>query len=172
MITVLVGSLNPVKINATKETFAQFFPENELVVEGRSVSSGISDQPMSDTETFQGAKNRVENLKELPEEADFYVSFEGGAEISERGIECFAWAYAESSQGTISYVKSAVFFVPESFRQPLLDGVEMGTIVDMVTGDQNTKQKGGLIGYLTDGRITRTEYYVHMGVCLVAQLLR
>lgn len=59
MITILVGSTNPVKIAAAKESFAQFFPEEDLHVEGIGVASGIPDQPMSDDETFQGAKNRV-----------------------------------------------------------------------------------------------------------------
>lgn len=172
MITILVGSANPVKIAAAKESFAQFFSEEELHVEGIGVPSGIPDQPLSDDETFQGAKNRVENLKALGEEADFYVAFEGGAEITERGIECFAWVYGESKEGRVSYAKAATFFVPESFRAHLLAGMEMGHIVDMVTGDTNSKQKTGLIGYLTDDKLTRTEYYVHMGVCLVAQLVK
>ncbi len=171
MITILVGSLNPVKINAAKESFAQYYPIEDLVVVGHGVSSGVSDQPMSDAETFEGAKNRVEALKALGEEADFYIAFEGGVDFTERGIECFAWLYGESQSGTVAYTKSATFFAPESFRQPLLDGVEMGDVLDIISGQSNSKQKGGLIGYITDERMTRTQYYVHPGICLIPQLL-
>lgn len=96
-------------------------------------------------------------------QADYYVAFEGGVEMTERGIECLAWVYGESKEGVISYAKAATFFVPESFREHLLAGMEMGHIVDMITGDTNSKQKTGLIGYLTDGKVTRTEYYVLYG---------
>lgn len=51
---VLVGSTNPVKLNATKQAFAQCFPDKVFEFETCEVESGVSDQPMSDEEARQG----------------------------------------------------------------------------------------------------------------------
>jgi len=44
--------------------------------------------------------------------------------------------------------------------EPLLDGDELGHVVDRLSGEHNTKQKGGAIAYLTQGRLGRRELYV------------
>ena len=45
----------------------------EIEVEGIAVSSGVSDQPMTEEETRMGAVNRVGGARELVRGADFYV---------------------------------------------------------------------------------------------------
>lgn len=52
---VAVGSTNPVKIEASKLAFEAVWPKRVFEVEGVSVSSGVSDQPMSDQESITGA---------------------------------------------------------------------------------------------------------------------
>ncbi len=62
---VLVGSRNPVKVEATKEAFSQYFDVVE--VDGIAVASNVSNQPIED-ETFEGAENRAVALKKINEE--------------------------------------------------------------------------------------------------------
>ncbi len=74
MRRVCIGSTNPVKTAAAKTAFAAVFPGEEFEFVGgddhchsqllnRTVNapSGVSDQPMSDAETLQGARSRVAN---------------------------------------------------------------------------------------------------------------
>lgn len=47
-------------------------------VDGKKVASGVNEQPMSFTETYEGAKNRQENLRTLGVVADYLVTVESG----------------------------------------------------------------------------------------------
>ena len=56
---VAVGSTNPAKIKAVKAAFQKVWPDKKWVVEGVEVKSGVSDQPMSTSESIKGATNRA-----------------------------------------------------------------------------------------------------------------
>ncbi len=77
---ILVGSKNPVKISAARETFSLYF-DNVEVVEGISVPSFVPDQPINE-ETYQGAQNRANELHKINLDqnlnAEFSVGIEGG----------------------------------------------------------------------------------------------
>ncbi len=47
-------------------------------VEGKKVDSGVNEQPMTMNETYDGAKNRQENLRALNATADYLVTVESG----------------------------------------------------------------------------------------------
>ena len=66
---VVVASTNPVKINTTQIGFSQMFPDQKFEFVGVSVPSGVSDQPMSEEETLDGAMSRVENVSKIVPEA-------------------------------------------------------------------------------------------------------
>ena len=162
MKKVVVASTNPVKINTTKLAFESVFPEQEFAFEGVKAPSNISDQPLSDTETFQGACNRIRNAKVLAPGADFYVGLEGGVEDTDGDLHEFAWIVVESSSGKTGKGKTATFIAPPIFRKLVLeDKKEMGVAGDIVFGESNSKQKMGGIGLLTKGIIDRTELYRH-----------
>ena len=72
---IAVGSRNPVKIEAVKRAFNKAFGECEVI--GVSVSSDISNMPISFEEGVKGAKNRAEKAIEKLK-ADFGVGLEGG----------------------------------------------------------------------------------------------
>ena len=63
MLKVIVASQNPIKLDCTKNAFSKAFHQQDLKVSGESLPSGVSDQPMSDEETFDGARNRAENAR-------------------------------------------------------------------------------------------------------------
>ena len=88
-IKVVVASETPVKINAVLQGFSDLFPRVEI--EGVSVESGVSDQPMTDAETKTGAQNRAKNAKRKINDASFWVGIEGGSCASENGLTAFAW---------------------------------------------------------------------------------
>lgn len=156
---IIVASTNPVKIESAREAFAQVFNTN-VSVSGASVDSGVSDQPMSDDETYQGALNRAKAARETHPDAMFWIGIEGGVQQDGRGLSAFAWAIVLDPEGKTGAGKSATFYLPPRVAALVRDGKELGDADDMVFGTQKSKHDTGSIGLLTDDVITRTSLYV------------
>lgn len=154
---IIVGSKNPVKVNATLEAFNKMFPEETFEVEGVSVESNVSDQPMDDEETFLGAKNRVDNIKC---EYDYCVGIEGGLEEKNGELEAFAWVVIKSKDGKYGKGRTSTFFLPDKVGKLVKEGMELGRASDVVFDESNSKQTTGTIGILTNNLIDRTKYYI------------
>jgi Protein of unknown function DUF84 len=58
-LLVAIGFRNPLKLKTTELAFKRFRPNIKWVFQGSAVSSGVSDQPMSDDEALLGARNRA-----------------------------------------------------------------------------------------------------------------
>jgi len=159
MKKIIVASKNPVKLNATLTGFQRMFPNEEFGVEGVAADSGVPDQPMSDSETLQGAQNRVANARTSHPEADYWVGLEGGIENRNSDMEAFAWMVVQSKDGLTGKGKTGVFFLPPEIARLINSGMELGEADDIVFNKKNSKQSGGAIGILTDNAIDRTGYY-------------
>ena len=111
---ILMGTKNPGKIQGAKEAFEKYFENVEVI--GIPVESEVSDQPFN-KEIFEGAKNRVKNLKKYAKEnnieADFYIASEGGIQnlLCEEWIE-FNAAVIENKNGLVSCGTSQGFPIP------------------------------------------------------------
>ena len=157
-INVVVGSKNPIKIKCTQLAFAQAFPDYIVDVEGVSVPSGVSDQPMTDLETWQGAKNRTLKAKTQFTNADYWVGIEGGIEDSNSKMEAFAWVYILSADKN-GEARTATFQLPKKIQALVRKGIELGVADDMVFNRKNSKQTNGAVGILTKDLIDRADYY-------------
>ncbi len=159
METIVIASKNPVKIKATEQAFARLFPNRLFEFMGVSVPSEVSDQPMTDHETFKGAFNRTKNaMKEIPE-ASFWVGIEGGVEKKGHEMEAFAWVYIESDYGMVGKARTGSFLLPKEIVYLVDQGIELGKADDILFAQENSKQQGGSVGILTKGVLNRTEYY-------------
>ena len=158
MKKIVVTSLNPVKQEAVKNGFLRTFPGNVLTVECVSVSSGVSDQPMSDRDTRLGAVNRVRQGKKAMPNADFWVGVEGGCDWIDGQMVAFAWVVVHSQcrQGS---ARTALFQLPPLVQSLIEKGMELGDADDQVFGQKNSKQKSGAVGLLTGDVVTRTSLY-------------
>jgi inosine/xanthosine triphosphatase len=170
MKKIIVASKNPVKINSVKKGFEKTFPKEEFVFQGVSVPSGVSDQPMSEKETLQGAINRSNNAKENFPDADFWVGIEGGLQEMNGEMECNAWIVI-SSKDLQGKSKTATFFLPKKIVELIHQGKELGEADDIVFGHSNSKQKMGSVGILTKGVIDREKYYVEAVVLALIPFL-
>ncbi|MGB0840310.1 MAG: inosine/xanthosine triphosphatase [Chitinophagales bacterium] len=165
MIQIVVGSKNPVKVAAVQTAFQTIFPTTTFQVEGLSSASGVSDQPVGDDETYQGAINRVVNVQNTRPEADFWVGLEGGITDNSKGMEAFAWFYILNRSGQIGKARSGGFYLPEQVAHLVRQGIELGVADDQIFGISNSKHQTGAVGLLTKNVITRKSLYVH-GLCL------
>ncbi len=161
MVKILVGSKNPVKIEAVKEAFLKYFDVVEVT--GIHANSKVAAQPVGD-ETFAGAKNRAVELMQINNsknlQADYFIGIEGGiAKFFNQwfalGLMCII-----NKEGKTGFGASPLFELPKSITEELLKGVELGDVMDRITGNRNTKQKEGAIGYFTNGIMDRKELYV------------
>lgn len=158
---ILVGSKNPVKIESVKEAFSKYFDDVEA--EGIEVNSGVSVQPVND-ETYIGAQNRAFNLYELNKEnnlgADFFVGIEGGIAKQYNRWFAFGCMCIIDKEKNSGFGNSPHFELPEGIVKKLLGGIELGDVMDKIMNEQNTKQRGGAIGFFTNGVMSRKELYI------------
>jgi inosine/xanthosine triphosphatase len=158
---ILVGSLNPVKIEAVKEAFSLYF--NNVEVSGIEVESEVPNQPVGD-QTFNGALNRANKLKFISDKenlhAEYFVGIEGG--ISQIFNKWFAYGCmcVMNKDEQIGFGLSPGFELPPKVVEQLLKGKELGHVMDEIMNEQNTKQRGGAIAFFTNGVMNRKELYV------------
>eukprot|EP00511_Aplanochytrium_stocchinoi_P010483 CAMPEP_0204862894 /NCGR_PEP_ID=MMETSP1348-20121228/2898_1 /ASSEMBLY_ACC=CAM_ASM_000700 /TAXON_ID=215587 /ORGANISM="Aplanochytrium stocchinoi, Strain GSBS06" /LENGTH=634 /DNA_ID=CAMNT_0052013047 /DNA_START=347 /DNA_END=2251 /DNA_ORIENTATION=- len=176
---VLIGSKNPVKINATKLAFQHSYPEAEFKsfeFIGMRAPSLVADQPVGDEETKRGAINRAkycyQNCIKLdvdPNHVVYTLGLEGGIKDTDKGYECFAWiSVYDVTSDEINSCRTASFELPQGLTRLLKTGVELGTADDMLYKRVNGKQGSGTVGILTGGVIDRTEYYRHCAILALA----
>lgn len=75
LLIVSIGSRNPVKVNAVKNAFANYFKEVEI--KEVEVESKVREQPLNLDEIVEGAKNRAKKVFE-GSRSDFAVGIESG----------------------------------------------------------------------------------------------
>ena len=154
---ILMGTKNPGKIEGARQAFEKYF-EN-VQIEGIPVSSEVGDQPINE-EIFQGAKNRVKNLKDYAKsnniEADFFVSSEAGiTNLLGDWIDINA-VVVEDSKGFQSVGTSQGFPIPDKYVDEI-KATELGKVMDKIfSGKELGKGKGG-ISFLTKNEVSRID---------------
>ena len=155
-IHIVVGSTNPVKVNAAKAVVTTLHPTADIVVEAVKAPSGVADQPMTDSETKQGAINRVEWCR-AHHQADYYLSMEGGVDNFDQGPATFAYVTIATDTQLCVGRTAHLPLPPKLFAK--LGEQELGDLMDELFNTVNVKQAGGAIGLLTQGHASRESIY-------------
>lgn len=159
MTKVCIASQNPVKIACVKKAFESLMLNSDFSFEGVAVASGVADQPMSDGETLKGARTRAANAQDQYPDFEYWVGIEGGIDSQNSEMEAFAWVVILNNEQVVGKSKTATFQLPPKIADLIRQGVELGHADDLVFKRENSKQKDGAIGILTNGLIDRTNYY-------------
>jgi len=159
MKKVYIASANPVKIAATQRGFKSMFPDEIIEVQSYKNQVVITSQPMTDTETFDGALKRAQNIRDLAPDGDFWVGIEGGCADWPIGMGAFAWVVVLDKH-KCGKGRSGEFFLPEKVADLVRHGVELGDADDLVFSRNNSKQGNGAIGLLTNDAIDRQNLYI------------
>lgn len=171
---VTVGSTNEAKILAVKEVLLDSVRFSKVRVIECSVSSDVSDQPISLQETIQGAKNRAKNAFK---KCDCTYSF---------GIESGLMEAPETSSGYL-HVSACCIYNGINYHTGLSTGFEIPPqILELIlnkkmdlsqaclhSGISSNNKIGsteGLIGVLTRGKIDRKEYSKQAVIAAILQL--
>ncbi|BDM63498.1 non-canonical purine NTP phosphatase [Shewanella sp. NFH-SH190041] len=169
-INLLVGSQNPVKIQAARDAMAQYFPHAILICHGINAPSGVPAQPLTEEKTRQGALNRLDYCC-AQQAADYYLTMEGGVDNFADGPATFAYIALADADGRRSVGRSANLPLPQQVFDDLLNGEELGAVMDRLFHTHNIKQAGGAIGLLTRGEASRASIYTQAILLAMAPLL-
>lgn len=159
---VLIATKNQGKIEGAKKALEHYFTDIEI--EGIPVQSNVPEQPVN-KEIYEGAKNRVKNLKKYAKEnnieADLFLGIESGINDLLGRWMITNIAIIEDSNNFESYGTSPSFPVPDRLVKDIID-TDLSQVMDKIfTKDDERHNKGGGIQLLTHNEISRidlTEY--------------
>src|SRR5215467_11722924 len=157
---IVVASQNPVKMAATRRGFEKMFPGTIFHLHAVAASSGVRQQPLSDAETLQGARNRVQHAAQLMPQADYWVGIEGGVEERQGSMEAFAWVVVYTPR-LLGQSRTGTFSVPADVATLIRQGWALGPAVEELYGRAQVKHTTGAVGVLTEGVIDRVQLYEH-----------
>lgn len=159
---VIVGSTNPIKIEATRIAFAKYERFRDISVQGSDVNSKVSEQPKSLEETIVGAANRA---KSAFKNCDYSVGIESGlmdVPFTKSGqMDVCACSIYDGSGHNLGL--SEAFEFPTEMMQIIREqGVDANEAAFRagLTKKRKIGSEMGVIGLLTGGRITRKDYTV------------
>lgn len=157
---VAIGSKNPVKIAAVQEAFTKVWPEVSFQFVGIDAVSGVSNQPMSDEESINGATNRAKQaLTET--DADFGVGPKGGLQkVGEMWFDT-GWIVIIDKNGRKGIGSTIRLETPKKVMNLIEEGKELGEVCDILFQQENSKQAGGYFGLVTNELISRKAGYTH-----------
>lgn len=162
-----IGTKNKAKIEAVKGGFVELMKE-EIRFEDYKTESGVSEQPFSDEETIQGAIHRASAVLEMSN-ADMGIGLEGGVVKTKYGLFLCNWgALAEKGRETI-IAGGARIILPDSISKRLLNGEELGPVMDDYCQEEGIRQHQGAMGIFTSGAVNRDEMFRHTVKLLVGQ---
>jgi len=153
---IAIGSTNPVKCSASRAVLSRLYPDAEFVC--FDVPSGVPAQPWGDLEARTGALNRARGALHAGD-ADLGVGLEGGVQESEFGLLTTAWCVLVSRDGRVGVGGNSCTLLPEAVAHWVRQGVELGTAMDRLVQQENTKHRNGAIGILTNDLETRQSAY-------------
>ncbi|KAH6565430.1 hypothetical protein BASA50_010930 [Batrachochytrium salamandrivorans] len=160
VLRVVVGTTNAAKLRASQMACSQIFASHTVVVEGISVESGVSDQPLSDIETIQGAKTRAKAALEARPDAHYALGIEGGAQqIGDRWFEA-GWIAVLDHNGQIGLGSSGRYELSEVVMKKLLAGQELADVIDELSGLHDVRSHSGAMGLVTNELVPRDAAYV------------
>lgn len=147
---VAVGSMNPAKINAAESVFKRVFGEHiEIIPVG--MQSIVSDQPMSEAEAVEGAISRARRAIHHIN-ANYGVGMEGCIYETSLGYFLTGWCAVIDRNGKIGLGSSGHIQLPEIASQMIVvEGKELGDVMDELTGEKDVKKRMGTVGILTKG---------------------
>lgn len=155
---VLIATKNQGKIEGAKRAILNYFDDVEI--QGIPVESNVGEQPVND-EIYNGAKNRVKNLKKYAKEnniiADLYLAIESGITNSLGRWLITNISVIEDNNDFESYGTSASFPVPDNLVQDVINTDLTQVMNKIFEEDDERHNKGGGIQLLTHNKISRID---------------
>lgn len=172
---IAIGTTNPIKIQAVEETIQDYPILANAKIHSFSVTSDVSDQPLSIEETIQGAKNRARKAFEACPSCRYSFGIESGL-FEANGTQT---GFLESTICCIydgmNYHTglSCGFEVPPQILQLVLEEKkDLGQACHEsgITTNAKLGAAEGLVGILSKGRLTRKFYTTQSVITALIQI--
>ena len=116
---------------------------------------------MGDNETMDGALERAKNALKADPDASFGIGLEGGVnKIGDRWFES-GWICIISRDGEIGWGSSGRYEMSRKIMKRLLNGEELASVIDDLSGQSDVRSSQGAMGILTNGQLPRALSYSH-----------
>lgn len=157
---IVLGSTNECKLQTARQVLADYpkFAGAEIV--GVEVDSGVAEQPLNLETTIQGAIHRA---KAAFVDCDFSIGIEGGTMVlSQSGSGTMKLDVCALYDGnTVALGFSSAFSLPEDLHRLITEqGLDLSQAARVAGYTDHPKigTAGGVVGILTEGRITRSDF--------------
>ncbi len=152
MKRIVVASLNRNKIDAVKEVF----PMHD--VNGAACDSGVRDQPIGLDEIIEGAVNRA---KTVFLDCEYSVGIEDGISQVPKtlsGYMNFCCCAIYDGSRVFLGLGPAFEYPPDCTKTVVDEGITISEAFAPVSGKPGIGYEEGIIGWLTDGKVSRKDY--------------
>lgn len=163
---IAVGTKNPAKVNAVKDTLIR---ERASIIPVQ-VDSNVASQPFSDFETMTGALNRAQASLKVTD-AVLGFGLEGGVIEESGGLMLCNWGALYHRNGWHWVAGGAKIPVPEEVAVRLQNGEELGAIMEDISGNERIRKTSGAIGWYTAGWVNRKDMFSHIVKLLYGQYI-
>ncbi|MCS7098624.1 MAG: inosine/xanthosine triphosphatase [Candidatus Methanomethyliaceae archaeon] len=154
---VVVGTSNPVKVEAVRKAFLRFFKDVEVIM--HPVSSKAPPQPIGLAITIEGAISRAKRALEVEERANLGVGIEAGIVPVPYAISGYMdqqFAAIVDRLGRTTIGGGPAFEYPSFIINRILrENMEVNTIMAEITGEPKIGHKGGAISYFSKNILNR-----------------
>lgn len=161
---IAVGSNNPAKVDAVSNCFKA----DCYSVVAVDVPSGVSNQPFSDEETIEGAINRAKSSL-LATKANMGIGLEGGVVQTAYGLFLCNWGALVVDEEEPIIAGGARIKIPSEVAERLMNGEELGPVMDDYTNQNNVRHNEGAIGVFTKDAVSRRQMFEHIMHMLIGQ---
>ena len=154
MRKVAIGSVNKSKVRGVKRAWELMGPASFVAARVPAPYA----QPLSWTETLEGALARAEKALEMVSDADYGVGVEAGLvplPVPSGYVDVQA-AVVLDKRGRVSVGLSSGFEIPYVFLPKVASGLELGVVAESWWG-RPLGEEEGVIGVLTKGMVTRED---------------
>ena len=162
-MNIIIGSKNKTKIKAVETVFSNY------QVLAFDAQSGVSDQPIGDEETREGAVNRA-SVAQNSLSGSIGIGLEGGVmDVAGKLFLC-NWGALMIPDGRLYTAAGARIELPDSFKEKIDDGQELSTIMNTYTKREDIRNHEGAIGIFTADLVDRASMFVHVVTLLKGQM--
>jgi inosine/xanthosine triphosphatase len=146
---IIVGSDNPVKIEAVRKVAATIYRNVEI--RGISVKASVGNQPWGD-DVDRGA---IERAKKAIGKGDYGVGIEAGIVEMNDGLYGIQSCAIIDKEGVVTMGQSSSFRYPPGAEERIRAGIAVSKVFDELYGRKDIGRKEGAIGFLSKGLLDR-----------------
>lgn len=160
-----LSTKNPPKTNALREALAEcpYVLGEEVQIMGFKVASWVPDMPLNLSDIRAGAKNRVEEVRRLCPEANFFVGMEAGVYKDLIWDEWWLMGavYIEDKTGEWHYAYTCHIAVPKVVIDGLQDGSgrRIDDILEAFWAPPKMSEGAGSFGLWSDMMLSRSDQF-------------